>query len=405
LENREKLRSGIPTLKVKQAAGFGYSFEVSRSNASKVPSDYERRQTLTNVERFVTPELKKFETEIFSAEADASQLEKELFIEIQLKISGFSNAIKQAAQTIADLDVLSSFAELAVEQNYCCPVMTEGEELWIEGGRHPVVEQVIGNQNFVANNTLLDAGHRRFALLTGPNMGGKSTYLRQIGLIQLLAQIGSFVPAKKATLGMVDRIYTRIGASDDLSRGESTFMVEMRETSTILRRSTRKSLVLIDEVGRGTATADGHAIALAVSDYLLDTIGCRTIFATHFHELTTQLAREGVFFLAVGVEEIDEHISLTHKILEQIGDKSYGIEVAKLAGLPSAVIERAQIYLTASDKIAGGEMKIEIEKIKPDPRGKKYDALIEMLSNADPNNLTPLESLAFLSTLKEKFKS
>jgi DNA mismatch repair protein MutS len=405
LESRERVRSGIPSLKVKQAMGFGYSFEVSRTNAAKVPSDFERRQTLTNVERFVTPELKIFEAEILTAEDDAAKLERELFTDLQLKLSNFSKEIKQAALTIAEIDVLSSFAELAVEQNYSCPVMTDGEELQIEGGRHPVVEQVIGGQNFIANNTNLNGVDRRFALLTGPNMGGKSTYLRQIGLIQLLAQIGSFVPAKSATLGVVDRIFTRIGASDDLSRGESTFMVEMRETSTILRRSTKKSLVLIDEVGRGTATSDGRAIALSVSDYLLDSIGCRTVFATHFHELTTLLAREGVFCLAVGVEEIEDQIFLTHRILEQVGDKSYGIEVAKLAGLPGSVIERAVEYLSLSDEFPKSELKLELKKTKPDVKVQKFDDLVARISGVDLNSMTPIEGMLFLNSLKDRYKS
>ncbi len=410
LETKERARSGIANLRIKQAAGFGYCYEVSRANASKVPVDYERRQTLTNVERFVTPELKAFEIEIFAAEENHAQLERELFQELQSKVASFAQQIQTAAQVLSELDVLCAFAELAVEQNYVRPEMTEGEELCIEGGRHPVIEQVIGQTNFVANDARLDGDKRRFAVLTGPNMGGKSTYLRQIGLIQLMAQMGSFVPARRATLGMVDRIFTRIGASDDLSRGESTFMVEMRETSTILRRASRKSLVLIDEVGRGTATSDGRAIALAVSDYLLDAVGCRTVFATHFHELTTALEREGVFFLAVGVEEIGSEISLTHRILEQIGDKSYGIEVAKLAGLPSSVIERAQHYLSFSDSetlvtdLSEGSVRNEtLAPLVPVPLNKEasvYEPILKEIAGLELESLTPIEAMIFLNTLK-----
>lgn len=399
MEQREKTRTGISSLKIRYNNVFGYSIEISKTHLTKVPSDYERRQTLANAERYITAELKHFESDLLSAKEKIFDLERDLFLSIRDEVSALASQIQQAARIISNVDVLSSFAELAWKQNYVRPEMTQEGELLIEEGRHPVVERVIGSQNFVANNTSLDTHERRFAVLTGPNMGGKSTYLRQIGLIQLLAQAGSFVPAKRAVLGFVDRIFTRIGAADDLSRGDSTFMVEMRETSTILRRASSRSLVLIDEIGRGTATIDGRAIATAVADYLHEQIRCRTVFATHFHELTSLAEREGIFCLTVGVHEEGDEIFFTHRILEQIGDKSYGIEVARLAGLPHEVLDRARIYFESSDTESPVKFTSPLpQRIERVPT--KGNELLSELKEIEVEKMTPLDALLVLSRLK-----
>lgn len=399
MEQQERERTGIPSLKIRFNNVFGYSIEISKTNLGKIPANYERRQTLANAERFITPELKAFEVELLGAKDRASELERELFEELKQKVLEHVSAVQQVGQALSIVDVLCSFAELAWRHNYCRPELTEGLELEIEEGRHPVVERVIGFQNFVGNEARMDGELRRFAVLTGPNMGGKSTYLRQIGLIQLLAQAGSFVPAKRAKLGFVDRIFTRIGAADDLSRGDSTFMVEMRETAAILRRASQRSLVLIDEIGRGTATVDGRAIATAVADELLETIRCRTIFATHFHELTALSERQGVFCLTVGVLEEGDEIHFTHRILEQIGDRSYGIEVARLAGLPPEVLEKALIYFSRSD---GGE-EIDLSKKIEIVRGPNEGAkILERLREINPESITPLEALVLLSNIRKE---
>ncbi len=401
MEQRERNRTGISSLKIRYNNVFGYSIEISRTNLAKVPPDYERRQTLANAERFITPELKAFEAELLTAKDRSFEMEKELFLELKEKVLAFAPSVQQAGRVLSLLDVLCGFAELAWKHDYCRPQVTDGNELIIESGRHPVVERVIGVQNFVPNETHLNGDGRRFAVLTGPNMGGKSTYLRQIGLIQLLAQVGSFVPAKRAVLGFVDRIFTRIGAADDLSRGDSTFMVEMRETSTILRRATSRSLVLIDEIGRGTATVDGRAIALAVADYLHDHLRCRTVFATHFHELTSLAERDGTFCLTVGVREEGDQISFTHRILEQAGDRSYGIEVARLAGLPAEVLDRARMYFEQTEGTPVPKLQQQIEISKD---SGKAAGILKELSEIDPNRMTPVDALLTLSRIAQLAK-
>ncbi len=349
LEASEKARTSIGALKIKYNNVFGYFIEISKAHLSKVPEDYERKQTLTNAERFVTPELKEYEVSILSAKGKQLDLERELFSELRAALNNNAGRIQKVSRILSELDGLCALAELARKHNYIRPTLTSGKnELSVSEGRHPVVERVIGPHNFVPNNVSLSASSRRLAVLTGPNMGGKSTYLRQIGLIQLMAQAGSFVPASKAELPLVDRIFTRIGASDDLSKGDSTFMVEMREASVIVRKASANSLVLIDEIGRGTATSDGLAIATAIAHWLHDEVACMTVFATHFHELTQlEQLKEAAFCLSVGVLEEQGEISFTYRIEESPADRSYGIEVARLAGLPEDLLAHAESLLEA----------------------------------------------------------
>ncbi|MFN8389797.1 MAG: DNA mismatch repair protein MutS [Bdellovibrionota bacterium] len=409
LETRERKRTGISNLKVKFNNVFGYFIEITKTHLEKVPSNYERRQTLVNVERFVLPELKEYEASLLSAKARQTELEKDLFVELRQWVCDQAGRIQQSARCLATIDALGSFAQLARLHNFRRPVMRQDNSTSIVGGRHPVVERVIGPHNFVPNDVRLNGDDRRLAVLTGPNMGGKSTYLRQVGLIQLLAQAGSFVPAEKAELGIVDRIFTRIGAADDLARGDSTFMVEMRETAAILRKATARSLVLIDEIGRGTATHDGLALATAIAEWLHDQTRCRSVFATHFHELT-ELAQtqEGTFCLSVGVIEQGSEISFTHRIQEQAADRSYGIEVARLAGLPEAVLARACSILSALEAASPFEATREARAPRPVPaelpKQIAHGKLMERLERLHVDRLTPLEALIELSTLQSLTK-
>lgn len=415
LEAQEKQRTGISGLRIKYNNVFGYFIEVTKTHLSKVPKEYERKQTLVNAERFVTEELKEHELSILSAKTKQFELERELFAELREWVCGEAGRIQLTSRMLSLLDVLSSFAHVAVSFNYCRPSLCEDQELIIRGGRHPVVERVLGPHNFVPNDTYLNGSSRRFAVLTGPNMGGKSTYLRQVGLIQLLAQAGSFVPAESAKLGLVDRIFTRIGAADDLTRGDSTFMVEMREAAVIVRKAGARSLVLIDEIGRGTATTDGLALATAISEWLLDHIGCRTVFATHFHELTKlSEIKEGAFCLAVGVIEKEKEILFTHRIEEKAADRSYGIEVARLAGLPEALLKEAEKILvqlesaseTFSGEVSEGEVKplardVEICRAENLDRLSTFRDLRDKLRKYNPDAMTPLQALHELIELKE----
>jgi DNA mismatch repair protein MutS len=405
LEVRERSRTGIPSLKVKFNNVFGYFLEVTKTHLDKVPSRYERRQTLANAERFVLPELKEYESSLLSAKARQVELEKELFVTLRSWICEQAGRIQQSARCLAMIDVLSAFGYLAKMNNYRRPVVAEGVRLRIVGGRHPVVERVIGPQNFIPNDATMDGEKRRFAVLTGPNMGGKSTYLRQVGLIQLLAQAGSFVPAEHAELGLVDRIFTRIGAADDLARGDSTFMVEMREAAAIVRKATPRSLVLIDEIGRGTATQDGLALATAIAEWLHDVVSSMTLFATHFHELT-QLAekKEGAFCLSVGVVEQGSEIFFTHRIEERAADRSYGIEVARLAGLPEPLLRRACELLAAAEKAPGSlplpEAAARAQEAAPAKRALEMENLMQRIERLHINQLTPLEALLELNQLQ-----
>ena len=400
----EKKRTAIASLKVKYNNVFGYFIEVSKTQLDKIPDDYERRQTLVNAERFITASLKEKESAILSAKARQVALEQKLFVELRNWVATYAAKIKTVAEIISQLDVLSSFAYVAKLQRYCRPQLVEKTEIEIKSGRHPVVERVVGEHNFVSNSCDLSADKRRFAVLTGPNMGGKSTYLRQIGLIQIMAQAGSFVPAEAARLCLVDRIFTRIGAGDDLTRGDSTFMVEMREATSICKRSTEHSLVLIDEIGRGTATTDGLAIAASIAEWLHDYVGCLTVFATHFHELT-ELAesKSAAFCLSVGVVEKEGDIEFTHRIEQKPTSKSYGIEVAKLAGLPQPLIERAREFM---EKLDGeGKGLPELAKAEYRPRTpKSHKLVIERISSFDENGSTPLEALCEIVEIKKMLK-
>ena len=385
LEAKEQRRTGIKSLKVRYNKVFGYYIEVTKANLKLVPKDYVRKQTLVNAERFITPELKDYEAMVLTNQDQIDELEKRLFDEVLDQICQKTKEIQAIASALSQLDVLTNFAEIAQKNNYTRPVMTTDLSLEIKEGRHPVIEQIVINEPFIPNDASMDCEKNRLLIITGPNMAGKSTYLRQIALISLLAQIGSFVPAKHATLGIVDRIFTRIGAVDDLTRRQSTFMVEMIETATILNQSTQKSLIILDEIGRGTATFDGLSIAWAVAEYIHDKIGAKTLFATHYHELT-----ELVNFLSgtknynIAVAESHGKIHFLRKVMPGATSKSYGIQVAKLAGLPNSVTERATNILTQIERqsqlqLSGEKITREIKKIPKDKAKKvpKQKTLLE----------------------------
>ena len=346
LQQREAERTGIPSLKVRYNSVFGYYIEITKSHLQKVPGDYIRKQTVATGERYYTPELKEMEGKILGAEDRAHALEFELFLQVRAVVIEKSVVIQQSAAAIAALDALAGLAELARHQNYCRPVVNATGAIEIVDGRHPVLEQTLVEERFVPNDTLLTTPDNLVLIITGPNMAGKSTYIRQVALLVLLAQVGSFIPAKQATIGLVDRIFTRIGATDDLSRGQSTFLVEMNETANILNNATSQSLVILDEIGRGTSTFDGLSIAWAVAEHLHNVVGAKTLFATHYHELTElAVTLPGVKNYNVAVREWHDQVIFLHKILPGGTDKSYGIQVGRLAGLPKAVIARAKEVL------------------------------------------------------------
>ena len=362
LEAKEKERTGIKNLKVGYTKVFGYYIEITKSFLDKVPEDYVRKQTLTGAERFITPELKQIEDKILGSEEKVVALEYQVFTEIRNEIARNIERLQKSASAISNVDVLTSLAIVAEENNYICPEVNEGNVIDIKGGRHPVIEKMIDSGSFVENDTYLDSDNIRIAMITGPNMAGKSTYMRQVAIITLMAQIGSFVPAQEAKIGIVDKIFTRVGASDDLSSGQSTFMVEMNEVANILKEATPKSLVILDEIGRGTSTYDGLSIAWAVAEYIADEekIGCKTLFATHYHELL-QLEEKvpGIKNYQVAVKEKGEDIIFLRKIIEGGTDESYGIHVAKLAGVPRSVVTRANKILHSLEK---GGVKVKEEK-------------------------------------------
>src|SRR6266404_5108648 len=346
LQEREIDATGIKSLKVRYNSVFGYFIEVTKSNLANVPAHYTRKQTTVGGERFITPELKEMEAKILGADERAQNLENQLFQKLRDETLCELGPIQQTAEAIAILDVICALAETARLFRYCRPALNETLRLVIRDGRHPVLDQTLVEEKFVPNDTSLDGGTMRLAIITGPNMAGKSTYIRQVALIVLMAQIGSFVPAESAEIGLVDRIFTRVGANDDLARGQSTFMVEMNETSNIVNNATERSLVILDEIGRGTSTFDGLSIAWSVAEFLHDKIKSRTLFATHYHELTKLAAeRKGVCNLNVAVREWNEQIIFLRKIVPGGADKSYGIQVARLAGLPKEIIERAKEIL------------------------------------------------------------
>jgi len=359
LQEDERKRTGIDSLKVKFNNVFGYFIEITSSKLAKVPDDYTRKQTMANCERYITPALKEMENKVLGAEERSKQLENELFLQLRAEVCAHLVDLQTTAAAIAEIDVLCGLAETAQLHGHVRPVLEESRGLLIANGRHPVLEQTLVEEKFVPNDTTFDPADSLLQILTGPNMAGKSTYIRQVALITLMAQIGAFVPAENAAVGMVDRIFCRVGASDDLSRGQSTFMVEMNETALILNHATDKSLVILDEIGRGTATFDGLSIAWAVAEHLHDVTGCRTLFATHYHELTDLAnTRPAVANFNVAVREWNDEIIFLRKILPGAADKSYGIQVARLAGLPKPIIERAKAILS----------HLELHSTKPDAK-------------------------------------
>jgi len=357
-QTREQERTGIKSLKVRHNKVFGYYIEVTKSNLEQVPPDYQRKQTLVNAERFITPELKEYENKILGAQERSLALELELFLEVRAAIVGETVRIQQSADAVAQLDALAALAERALAANYVRPAMTGGSTVRIRDGRHPVIEQLPDAERFVSNDTLLDGLENQLIIITGPNMAGKSTYIRQVALIVIMAQMGSFVPAAEAEIAVVDRVFTRVGASDDLTRGRSTFMVEMQETANILNNATARSLIVLDEIGRGTSTFDGISIAWAVAEFLHNKpeVKAKTLFATHYHELTDlALTMPGVKNYNVLVREKNDKIAFLRKIVAGASDKSYGIQVARLAGLPAEVVERAKEILANLEEGEFGE--------------------------------------------------
>ena len=405
----ERTRTGIASLKVGFNKVFGYYIEVTNSNLAAVPSDYQRRQTITSGERFVTPALKQYEEKVLSAAERIESRERDLFEQARTMAGSHINRLQHIARAIAELDVLSTLAEVAAREGYVRPTITDDFDLEIIAGRHPVVERMMPRDKFIPNdlNLVTDA---RMIILTGPNMAGKSTVLRQIGLIALMAQIGSFVPASAARVGVVDRIFTRVGASDNLVRGQSTFMVEMTETSAILHTASARSLVLLDEIGRGTATYDGVSIAWAVTEHLHEGVGCKTVFATHYHELT-QLSEQlsALKNFNVAVREVGDQILFLHRLQAGGADRSYGIEVGRLAGLPAPVISRARaiLALLEGEHLSGGR---DTRRTPPQPTDQfalfaaAPNPLVERLAEIDINSMTPIDALTTLAKFVEQAK-
>ena len=384
LQEDERKRTGIDSLKIKFNNVFGYFIEITTSQLAKVPDDYTRKQTMSNAERYITPALKEMENKVLGSEERSKQLEYELFLQLRQQVITHLVELKETASAIANIDTLCALAETAQVNRHNRPILTEGTELIIKNGRHPVLEQTLTDTKFVPNDTELLPDSSRLQILTGPNMAGKSTYIRQLALITLMAQIGAYVPADSATIGLADRIFCRVGASDDLSRGQSTFMVEMSETALILNHATEKSLVILDEIGRGTATFDGLSIAWAVAEHLHDEIKCRTLFATHYHELTDLAnTRDAVVNCNVAVREWNEEIIFLHKILPGAADKSYGIQVARLAGLPKPVLARAKSILS----------HLEMNSTKPESKEKHPKPKTTQLEDSLPKPNSPQMSL------------
>ena len=411
LEAKEKQLTGIKNLKVGYNKIFGYYIEVSKSNLNMVPDRYVRKQTLANGERFITEELKNLESQILGAQEKLVGLEYSIFIEIRNKISKQIERIQQTANIISIIDVLTSFAEISSDYNYVMPIVDESGEIDIKEGRHPVIEKMLPKNEFVANDTYLNNDEDRFSIITGPNMAGKSTYMRQVALITIMAQIGCFVPASYAKIGIVDKVFTRVGASDDLSMGQSTFMVEMSEVATILKNATKNSLVILDEIGRGTSTYDGLAIAWAVVEYMSnkEKIGCKTLFATHYHELTELENKiEGVKNYSVAVKEKGENVIFLRKIVKGGTDESYGIHVAKLAGVPQTIIKRSnEILRTLERKVKINSEPKENKKIvsgQLDMYNYKLADIAHELDKINLNELTPIDALNILVKIKEKMQ-
>ena len=408
MEAREKEKTGIRTLKIRYNKVFGYYIEVPNSFKGEVPETYIRKQTLANCERYITQELKELENSILTASDRVVALEYELFTRLREEVSAASARVLRTAAAVAEVDTLASLAAVAVRNNYCRPDVDESGVIEIREGRHPVVERVLKDTLFVPNDTFLGEKESRVAIITGPNMAGKSTYMRQVALIVLLAQMGSFVPAAHARIGVVDRIFTRVGASDDLSAGQSTFMVEMTEVADILRCATKNSLLILDEIGRGTSTFDGMSIARAVLEYCANpkTLGAKTLFATHYHELTElENSLPGTINCSIAVKTRGEEIIFLRKILPGGADRSYGIEVARLAGLPDRVLQRAKQVLTELETENGVRYtapRREAEQVSLSAIGE--GEVLDALRRCQPDTLTPIEAMSLLYELKQKLK-
>jgi len=429
MEEAERTRTGIASLKVRYNRVFGYYIEVSKSNLHAVPADYHRKQTIAGGERFITPALKEYEEKVLGADERILERELEIFDRLKAAVAAESPRIQATARALAALDVLATFADVAANNNYIKPHVHDGDEMAVVDGRHPVVEQraALGRRSlgdggsgdgFVPNDIALNGASAQLVILTGPNMGGKSTYLRQAALLCVMAQSGSFVPAKEAKLPVVDRIFARVGASDNIARGQSTFMVEMQETANILHHATSRSLVVLDEIGRGTATFDGLSIAWAVAEYLATNAKIRpkTLFATHYHELTDLAdATPGVVNYHVAAREWKDDIVFLHKIVPGRSDRSYGIQVARLAGLPRAVIDRAREILAALERdelTRGGRPSVSATASDPQRQlglfhaaiapAPASDQLREKIASADVDRMTPLEALTLLAELKKE---
>ena len=413
LEAKEKEKTGIKNLKVGFNKVFGYFIEVTKSNLDQVPERYIRKQTLTNAERYITEELKNLENQILGAEEKVVNLEYNAFTQIREEIARNVKRLQKTASVISNLDVLASFAEVAEDMNYCMPQVDHSGIIDIKNGRHPVIEKMLGAGAFVENDTYLDKDENRLSIITGPNMAGKSTYMRQVALITLMAQVGSFVPAENAHIGVVDKIFTRVGASDDLSMGQSTFMVEMMEVATILKEATNNSLVILDEIGRGTSTYDGLSIAWAVAEYIAnkEKCGAKTLFATHYHELTELEEKyEGIKNYSIAVKEKGEDIIFLRKIVRGGTDESYGIHVARLAGVPKPVTEKANEILKSLERknILTGKKEEKKDKKQVEGQFDMYNyKLAEIAHEIDKinlNELTPIDALNTLVKIKEKMQ-
>ena len=413
LEAKEKEKTGIKNLKVGFNKVFGYFFEVTKSYLNLVPDRYIRKQTLANCERYITEELNELESKILGAEEKVVDLEYKLFIEIRNKIAKNIERLQKASNIVSVIDVITSFAIVAEDLNYIKPNINNDGQIDIKDGRHPVIEKMLQAGSFIANDTYLDKQDDRLSIITGPNMAGKSTYMRQVALIVLMAQIGSFVPASQANIGVVDKIFTRVGASDDLSMGQSTFMVEMMEVAEILREATQNSLIILDEIGRGTSTYDGLSIAWAVVEYISnkEKCGAKTLFATHYHELTELEEQiEGVKNYSIAVKEKGEDVIFLRKIISGGTDESYGVHVAKLAGVPQDVVKRSNEILRSLERksiLGKRNQEKENKKIAAgqlDMYNYKLAEVAHEIDKINLNELTPIDALNILVKIKEKIK-
>lgn len=408
LEERERRETGIKNLKVGYNRVFGYYIEISKSNINSAPAHYIRKQTLTNGERYITEELKNIENEILGAKDKIIALEAEIFAEVIAFIRERLEISQRTAEAVSIADVLGGFAACAVENNYIRPEITTESVIEIKDGRHPVIEKVLKGRVFTPNDVYLDSKENRLIIITGPNMAGKSTYMRQVALIVIMAQIGAFIPAKSARIGVVDKVFTRVGASDDLAAGQSTFMVEMTEVAEILKSATKKSLVILDEIGRGTSTFDGISIAKAVAEYINTKIGCKTLFATHYHELIAlERKNTGIRNFSAAASKRGDELHFLHKIVEGGVDDSYGIEVAKLAGVPEKVIASAKDSLKLMERNSKIELEAELrereaEESQIDFSSLAKESVINKIKALDVNSLTPIEALQVLAELKKE---